>query len=163
DTATGKEVRTLRVEAEGQQPLCFALAPDGRTVAVAYFGNALRLWDVGTGAMLRLSDTAKADISCSAFSPDGHFLAGGGAGNALVWEVAPTRLVAKELSAKDLQARWAELGGDDAAAAYAALWALAAAPKQAVPLIAQHVRPIPALDDKRLARLFADLDNDSFD
>jgi hypothetical protein len=68
-----------------------------------------------------------------------------------------------ELTALEADTLWADLAGDDAAAAYRALWALAAAPKQAVPLVVRHVHPVPVLDAKTLARLLAELDNDSFE
>ena len=65
---------------------------------------------------------------------------------------------AAELSAKELQALWADLAGEDAARAYQAIRRLVAAPAQAVPFLQQHLRPVAAPDPKRLARLIADLD-----
>jgi hypothetical protein len=69
---------------------------------------------------------------------------------------------AANLSAKELEALWADLAAADAVRAYRAVRALVAAPEQAVPFLRQHVRPVPAPDPKHLARLIADLGADEF-
>src|SRR5262249_32213803 len=50
-----------------------------------------------------------------------------------------------------------------AARAYQAVWALASAPEQAVPLFRERLQKVPATDQgQRIARLIADLDSDEF-
>ncbi len=87
-------------------------------------------------------------------------------GTALVWDLTPARrlgeLPVKETSAKELAAWWADLAGADAARAQRAVWALADAPKQALPFLGQRLKPIVPPDDKRVRRWIADLDNDDF-
>ncbi len=73
------------------------------------------------------------------------------------------RLPAAELSPPDLELEWSALRGEDAAKAHRAVWALAADPRQALPLLKERLRPVPPADGKRVARLIADLDNDDFD
>ena len=54
---------------------------------------------------------------------------------------APAGAGGRDAAAKELEARWADLGGDDAVRAYAAMWALAAVPKQSVPLVPSTSTP----------------------
>src|SRR5262249_56096672 len=61
-----------------------------------------------------------------------------------------------------LQERWAHLADADAARAYRAVWSLAAAPAQAVPLLRDRLGPVPHLDSQLLARMVGDLDSDRF-
>ena len=57
---------------------------------------------------------------------------------------------------------WADLAGPDAAKAYQAVQALAAVPKQAVPLLRQRLRPVGMPDRARFVRLLADLGSNKF-
>jgi len=57
---------------------------------------------------------------------------------------------------------WSSLAAPDASRAYQTLWKLVAASDQAVPLLAELVRPGPAVDPKRVTRLLTDLDDDDF-
>jgi hypothetical protein len=55
------------------------------------------------------------------------------------------------------------LADADAAKAYDAVWALAAAPEQAVQLLRKQLSPVPHPDAKLVARLIGDLDSEDFD
>src|SRR5262249_40035526 len=61
----------------------------------------------------------------------------------------------RELPAKDLDKLWDDLAGADARRAYRAVWGLALAPGQAVPLLRGRLRPAPPADAGRGARLVA--------
>ena len=78
--------------------LNIALAPDGRTLAVAQ-GDGLHLWDVVTGAKLgHLSTDLHPEVWCwdTAWSPDGKRLAtGSGDGLVRVWDLATKRVLAE--------------------------------------------------------------------
>src|SRR5262249_42063935 len=63
------------------------------------------------------------------------------------------------LSPNRLEALWQDLARKDGAAAYRAVWALAADPLRSVPFLAGRLRP-GAEDDKRVARWIADLADD---
>jgi hypothetical protein len=68
-----------------------------------------------------------------------------------------------ELPADRLKALWGALASRDAATAYPALWTLAAAGKQAVPLFREHIRPEAlAAQQRQLAPLLRDLDDNRF-
>jgi WD40 repeat protein len=141
-----------------------AFGPDGRTVAAAT-DRSVRVWDLPTRREVRRFTGHQGWVNALSFAPDGKRLASASEdGTAVVWDTSrPRPAAAAELSAREVESRWADLGGDSATRAYEAIWALAAVPKQSVPLVARHVSPVPTLDVKRLARLFADLDDDSFE
>jgi WD40 repeat protein len=71
-TAGWTELRTLEDFPGAAGGL--ALSPDGHLAAAASKGGAVRLWDARTGKAL-FSTTAKDEVPCLAFSPDGRRLA----------------------------------------------------------------------------------------
>jgi hypothetical protein len=77
-------------------------------------------------------------------------------------QINPEALAEIEPSPREMDALWADLAGDDAARAYRAAWTLVLAPRQAVPWLRERLRPVPSVDASRIARLIADLEDDSF-
>jgi RNA polymerase sigma factor (sigma-70 family) len=73
DLTAGKEIKKIAVPG-GKTIRHVAVAPDGRTAAVAGDDNPVRLLDLTTGAH-RVLITYKEAVSCVAFSPDGKLLA----------------------------------------------------------------------------------------
>ncbi len=152
------------------------LAADGDTDTIITDGNDLvigetkgvvRVWDVGTGRPLVALDGRHGRWARAvAFSPDGRTLVTAGDARVLLWDlvgVAALRRPAAELSAADLERLWAAVQGEDAIAANAAVWELAAAPRDAVPFLRRRLTPAEApAGATPLARLIADLDSDAF-
>jgi RNA polymerase sigma factor (sigma-70 family) len=155
ELATGKLLG--RFEQLTSSPPHVAFSPDGRTVAAAVLNlvssqgakETIHLWEVASGQeRARLPGSQSLTLSL-AFSADGRLLASGGMETtAVIWDLTGRlhegRLRAAVLSPAEQQALWEELASPDAAKAYQALWTFAAAPKQAVPFLQQHLRPQPA-------------------
>ena len=166
EVATGKEVRQLRAAGVGWV-YSVAFSADGRTLAAGGLDNNVHLWEVATGRPRGVFAGHQGGAAFVTFAPDGRSLASGSAdGTALVWDLTGHALArrkgALKLSPAELDGAWADLAHEDSARAYRALWALADAPGQALPLLARHLKPVPATDARRIARRIAELDADEF-
>ncbi len=148
-------------------PVCLALSPDGRYLALSQQSPEIHLWDVRTGREVGRLEGHEGGVVSLLFAPDGkHLFSGGTDTTALTWDL--TRLTrsqsapAAELPARAVEALWTDLAGKDAAQAFDAIRKLSASPHQAVALLKEHLRPATPADPKRLTRLVADLDSDRF-
>jgi WD40 repeat protein len=145
----------------------FAFAPDGRTMATVGDDRSLRLWDAVTGNELLRRTGFPSQATALTFAPGGTSLATGHADSTiLIWDIAAPKRASerpdRELKAKDLERCWSALAGDDAPAAWRAVWEMAAAARQVVPLLRQRLRPVAAATDEELRPLLADLDSTEF-
>ncbi|MFO0845441.1 MAG: protein kinase [Gemmataceae bacterium] len=158
DLATGRELR--RVEGLPDSVGVLSFSPDGRTLAWAGGDDPkVRLVEVSTGKERQALTGHTGRIVALAFSADGSTLASGSADTtALVWDLAGKRAPKPE----GLDGPWEALRGADAALAYRAVRQLAASPK-VEGFLTKEVRPIPAEDAARVARLIAGLDSDRFE
>ncbi|HJT78769.1 MAG TPA: WD40 repeat domain-containing protein, partial [Gemmataceae bacterium] len=145
---------------------CLAFSPVGKLLASGGRDGKVRLWDLATGKQIRILAGHRGGVSAVAFSPDGRALVSASWDTTgLVWDVAdlaarpPPR---ERLSPHDLSSLWTDLAGADAPRAYRAVWSLAAAPEQIVPLLEERLAPAAPADPRRLGRLVADLDSDEF-
>jgi RNA polymerase sigma factor (sigma-70 family) len=180
ETATGRERRVIPVE---DFVTSVEFSPDGKWLATASNGtfisvspdgrpqedadqSKVAVWSLAAGKIIHRFASPQGGVRAIAFSPDGMRLASGGNDTTiLLWDL--TRLRQRQpappaLSARELDALWADLAGADAARAYRAIWALAGAPPQAVALLGNRLRPITAADPKRVGPLLADLDSPRF-
>jgi RNA polymerase sigma factor (sigma-70 family) len=141
-----------------------AFSPDGRTVAWGSWQVA-QLWEVATGKE-RLSFPAhRGEVMSVAFLPDGRRLATGSPDTtALVWDLPACALGGPaKVTPADIEGLWTDLHGEDGHKSYRALWALASAPKEAMPLLRKQLKPAAPADRDRLAGLVKGLDADSFE
>jgi WD40 repeat protein len=148
-----------------------ALSPDAKMLATGDTHGVIHLWELATGKERRWlagheSGAAPGGgyfaggVSALAFSGDGRSLfSGGGDTTALRWGVfAP----GQQGSARDLEALWGQLGGEDAAGAYEAACVLLDVPDKAVGFLSGRLRPAPSADPRQVANLVADLDSPRF-
>jgi hypothetical protein len=145
--------------------LALAFSPDGRLLATG--GEELHLWDLAAGRIAwRGEAPGGLDVTSLAFSPDGTRLAVGGYDSAaLVYDVGELlggkKPAPPKLSADELENLWTDLSGGDGARAYRAVLRLAAS-HQGVPFLGERLAGLPTPDERRLARLLADLDDNDF-
>lgn len=82
----GRQGRQSQIIHSSHAPRALALSPDNRLVATGDDDNAIRLWDVRSGALLRTLRESPARTL--AFSPDGSTLASGrGNGTFTLWRI----------------------------------------------------------------------------
>jgi WD40 repeat protein len=178
EVASGQERLVVPQENFSTDSLLFS--PDGKLLTIAGISyrpeeencGAIEILDVATGKEVHRFlephySRIDAHIRALAFSLDGEQLAtGGSAASALLWNMRPARGKAghtpAELSPKELERLWSDLGGADAAKAHQAVWALASSPQRSLPFLQQHLRPVQPPDPKRVSRLLADLDSEEF-
>jgi sugar lactone lactonase YvrE len=138
--------------------------------------------DVAAGEQCGSMEVPGSQVNGLAFSPDGALLAVAGCEPcATLWRLGPRRgpatpprngpaaggarlpdsgaNISKE-EAREMEALWSDLRGEDAPKAYRAVWALAGRPERAVPFLSGRLRPVAPADAQRAARLIARLDED---
>jgi WD40 repeat protein len=171
DVSTGKELWRLDSPVTG---LTLAFSPSGRTLAIdvnvsrdlpgrggVEDSYTILVLERVSGQEVRRIDVPQVMAWSLAFAPDGRSLATGGADSTiLLWDLTGRPRPA-QFTAEELGKLWTELG-ETATTADRAGWVLAAAPGQAVPLLRERLRPVPAPDRQRVARLVADLDREDF-
>jgi len=170
DVAAGREF--VRLDKPADYPAdgrLIAFSPDGRMFA--WKGRGPRTVYLTETASLRERCqfvAPQGEVTALTFSADGRTLITGNSDTtALVWDLTgrlrEKGAWGKPLAVADLDACWSDLAGEDAAQAYRAVQRLAGSAKDAVAYLKPRLRPIPALDEKRVVRLIADLDGDDFD
>ena len=152
ELASGQEVATLEGHEESTRGLAFS--PDGRLLAsaAADIGRATTRRS-GSGTLPRAASCAGSRdtlgaVNAVAFTPDGRSVVSGSEdATALVWDVsdlADHPNAAQPITDEGLRARWAELAGNDASAAYRAGWALSV--PSAVEFLRERLQPATAAD-----------------
>jgi WD40 repeat protein len=143
---------------------CGACSPDGRLLAAAEEQSGIiRLVEIASGQVRAELSGHRHGVRGLAFSPDGKTLASGGEDSvAYLWDVTGARAAAGPAGERELAGWWADLAAEDARRAGAALASLVRTPGPSVAFLKSKLRPAEAPDEKRLARLLADLDANEF-
>ncbi|HEY7158758.1 MAG TPA: WD40 repeat domain-containing protein, partial [Gemmataceae bacterium] len=126
----------------------------------------VRLWDVAAAKEFPPLEGHQGAIRSLSFSPDGKRLAtGSNDTTVLLWDATrfkTSRPAQKQLQPEQIESLWADLAGANAVKAYRSIRTLAAAPKESVDFLNRRLKPVAAVDAKRVARLLANLDNTEF-
>jgi len=162
DLTTGQVIH--RFDKSPSYPVrLLAFSPDSRMLAwIGFFADeTIRLLETATGRERRRLAGHRGPSTALDFSADGRrLLSGCNDSTALVWDLHDGVRAAH--AGTEIEALWNDLAGDDAARAYRAIRRLAASPSWAVPFMRKRLRPIAAVDEKKLARTIADLDSDEY-
>jgi RNA polymerase sigma factor (sigma-70 family) len=170
---TDGEGKPTALGADNGRLVGVAFSPDGRCLVTANrwpgaAKSALIVFDVLTGKERVRFAGHQGTASAVAFSPEGRVLiSGGGDGTILLWDVTGRaengKFARAELSPPALESDWTDLTSEDMGKAHKAIWLLAAAPKQSLPLLRETLKPVPAPDAARIPRLIKELDDDNFE
>jgi RNA polymerase sigma factor (sigma-70 family) len=133
-------------------------SPDGRFLATAVPGGVLQIWEVATWTRRTEFKDPRDTRTSLTFAPGGQLLSGSQDTTVLAWDTQPPR-VADSVS---LERAWNALAAREAANSFRSEGRFLSAPADAVKYIAERVKPVEALDPRRVQRLLADLDSDEF-
>jgi WD40 repeat protein len=148
----------------------FVLSPDARLVVLAVSEkgspeqNILQIWEMSTGKVRRILKGHGGSVTGCVFSPDGRrVLTASADTTVLVWDLGVrSEQKPRELTEKALASLWDDLGNADAVRADRAIWALIAAPQQALPVLRKNLSPAPVPQPDWRAWV-KDLDSEQFE
>lgn len=160
DAATGKPTDTFDRNWEDGPFQDAKFSPDGRLLATGCLGNgAVVVWELATRTVVRRFAADTGSVAGVGFADGGRRIVSLAADSGVVvWDVSG-RAGKPAPTAADVAAAWAKLDRVPGADGDPAVWVLAAAGKDAVPVIAAGVRDAGATD-RRIAKLIVELDAD---
>jgi WD40 repeat protein len=160
--------RGVGVSAEPAGPATLAFSPDGRALVARGPDLSVRMWDVTAAKEVGQLKGHEGRVETLAFAADGKAVASGSADTTiLLWDAAalmrdfPTPQPV-ELSDGAVEPLWGDLAGEDAAKAHQSVLKLAGAPKQAVPFLAERLKPAAPVDPQTVERWIADLESEKY-
>ncbi|HEV3259357.1 MAG TPA: sigma-70 family RNA polymerase sigma factor [Gemmataceae bacterium] len=157
EIATGQRVAALP-----DDPVLYiraaAFSRDGRFLATAVPDGVIQIWEVATWTKRNEFKGYQDRLITLTFGPGGQLFSGNVDTTVLAWDTRPPR-VADSVS---LESAWNDLATREAGASFKSEGRFLAAPADTVKLFAEKIRPVEALDPKRIQRLLADLDSEEF-
>jgi WD40 repeat protein/beta-lactamase regulating signal transducer with metallopeptidase domain len=154
--------------AEPAGPTTLAFSPDGRALVARGPDLSAHVWDVTGGKEVGQFKGHEGRIETLAFAPDGKSITSGSADTTvLLWDAAtlmkdfPKPQLA-ELPDVAVDSLWGDLADEDAAKALQGVLKLTGAPGQAVPYLAERLKPAAAVESQKVEGWIADLESDRF-
>jgi WD40 repeat protein len=159
------DCRRVRRMGRGQEDMgCVSFSPDGRSV-LCMTSQVIELREVSSGRLIREYSVPDNRFRNVTFSPDGTTFSSSNLGSTVyVWDVTGlgnARRKPQKLSDKTLKSMWSDLVSDDASKAHRVVWLMVASPTESVPFLKARLHRVVS-DERRLARLIANLDDDRF-
>jgi WD40 repeat protein len=168
DARTGELSRSWQSPQQGIYGVGFS--PDGRFLATGgdENGSDIMVWELASGSKIATFAGDPSGVNPIVFSPDNRMLAsGGGNSTALLWDITRRmrdgKLPPATVSGARFGQLWGKLADDDAAAAHAAIWELAAAGPRVLPMLKAKLPAATALDAKQAAKLVEQLNSDQYE
>jgi WD40 repeat protein len=133
-----------------------AFSPNGKWLVTGGTDALIRVWEVATRTEVRRFSGHEKRVTFVAFGPGGRsVLSSGEDGAVYEWGLRPK-------SAAKTSDPWTELGADEPAAAYRAVWTLADAPEMAVKILGTKLSPVKAETPERIAQIVEQLGSGRF-
>ena len=141
--------------------------PDSRWLFATGAQGSIHLWDLRSGRRVQALNGHDGVVTALALARDGRSLISASMDSTLVvWDVADVLGRRPDPShapsAAEVSAAWKELAAADAKTAFRAIQTLATAPGQILPLLREHLRPVPTVQAKEIERWIAALDSEHF-
>jgi WD40 repeat protein len=138
-----------------------AFTANGQCLMAACEDLRVRAWETATGG---LRYRVERELGGLSVAPAGSlFAAGLREKDVCLWDLRTCLPPGRPTAAPDMDKAWTGLAEKDAAAAYTIMRDLMATPREAVALLDRRLPTAPRADPATLARLVADLDDDSFE
>src|SRR5262249_36975158 len=118
--------------------------------------GTVRLYEVATWTVRAEFQGGQGRVTALTFDTKGRILVGGSDTTVLAWDTRPPRC------SVSLERAWNDLATRDAAQSFKSEGKFLAAPAETVKLFAEKIKPVAALDPKRIQRLLADLGSNEF-
>ena len=158
DATTGKRVAALP-DGLPKGASAVAFSGDGRFfLATALHEGTIRLWEVATWTLRNEFQGHRDRPTALTFAPGGRLLSGSVDTTVLAWDVRPPRVAVSA----PLERAWNDLAAREAGKSFQSEGRFLSAPAEAVKLFAEKIKPVAALDPKRIKRLLSDLGSDVF-
>ncbi len=155
ETATGDRVAALPDELYIRAA---AFSRDSRFLAIAVPEDLIQIWEVATWTKRNEFKGYRDQSITLTFGPRGQLFTGNQDTTVLAWDTRPPR-VADSMS---LERAWNDLATKEAAESFKSQGRFLAAPADTVKLFSEKIKPVEALDPKRIQRLLTDLGSDEF-
>ncbi len=135
--------------------------PDGKMVVVPCEGGMVRLYEAYTGGLRQTAHVP--DPASFALSPTGSLLAilTNDGVTLFDWRIHASESV-EVLDARRLSTLWDALAAPDSSLAYKSMLALESSPTNAVQMLGEKMKPVPALQAETVKKLIMNLGSDDF-